>query len=528
MPASVWLTTDPEYGSVHWLRREVATKLGYAADGRLLNRPERAYVDSIIESGIMQFAAASSPTVQPEEPAGEGRLPDGLHVEAAKDATRRAPYRWSFLNYVHSFQTAIGQNTYDLPDDFGSFIAEPTTNRQGGRIAIVGESHLRQLIASSPENGPPAYCTTRKVSVGGASVARKQIVLYPTPMASETIQLEYGVVPQTLNDDHPYPPGGREHAETVLASCCYVMAMRTGEGVEQAAAHLRDRLAASIVLDRAASKPTADGVWVDDNGRFNHAYLLRMIGRHIGIGPNPAAWSHQQTQLTAEILRRTLRRVYNPPPLPKENYPHDWSFLRPLASLMTVGGQFTYDLPADFAQLYGPMTHATLGSTLYPAIMFVGEVQIRQLLQRQEATARPDRAAIRTKSIDRANGTRYELLLWPVPDAIYQLDYRYRINPDSINLIPTSETEIEIHGGDRYSEMFLEAAMLSADGMMGVKRSPHEERFIRSVISAVGSDRMTNAPDSLGYNGDPSQVRRFSADHHDFDENIVTYNGVAY
>lgn len=525
---TVWLTTDPEYGSVHWLRREIATKLGYAADGRLLNRPERAYVDSIIESGVMQFAAASSPTVQPEEPAGEGRLPDGLHVEATKDAVRRAPYRWSFLNYVYSFQTVANQNTYDLPDDFGSFIAEPTTSREGGRIAIVGESHLRQLIGSAPASGPPAYCTTRKVSVGGESVAKKQLILYPTPMASETIQLEYGTIPQTLNDQNPYPPGGREHAETILASCCYVLAMRTGEGVEQAAAHLRDRLAASIVLDRAASKPTADGVWVEDDGKFNHSYLLRMIGRHLGYGPNQKAWSHQQTQLTAEVLRRTLRRVYNPPILPKENYPHDWTFLRPVASISTTAGHYLYDLPDDFAMLYGPMTHATEGSTLYPAIIFVGEIQIRQLLQRQEATARPDRAAVRVKSMDRANGTRYELLLWPVPDQIYQLDYRYRINPNSINLIPTSETDLDIHGGDRYSEMFLEAAMLSADEMMGVKRSPHEERFMRAVMSAVGADRMTNAPDSLGYNGDPSQARRFGEDWHNWDENIVTLNGIAY
>ena len=76
--------------------------------------------------------------------------------------------------------------------------------------------------------------------------------------------------------------------------------------------------------------------------------------------------------------------------------------------------------------------------------------------------------------------------------------------------------------------MFLEAAMLCADEIMGVKRSAHEERFMRAVVSAVGADRMTNTPDSLGYNGDPSQSKRLGEDWHSFDENVVTYNGVAY
>lgn len=532
MSKLIWNTIDAEYGTFNWLRRELCVKIGYNADHRLLNRPERSYVDSIIESGVMQFYNAAYPTVpiMQEKEAGEGRVDQPLQLEGEKEAKRKPPHNWSFLHQIFSLTTSVNVSEYDLPDDFGSWIGEPTTSNKGGKIAIARESHIRQLISSAPAQGDPKYCATRKKSVGGSSRPVTEIIFYPSPNASKTIKIEYKAIPETLGELNQYPAGGTEHAETILAYCFYVLAQRTGEGVDQAIYHMRDRLTASIVIDRASSKPTTDGVWVDDDGRFNAAYLSRMVGRHIGAGPNPSAWSHGQEQMIAEVLRRAKRKVYNPPLVMGERYPHDWSFLRPLGSIQTTEGDYAYDLPADFAQLYGPLTHSTQGSTLYPAINFVGEHIIRQLLQRQETSARPDRAAVRVKPKGDTTSTTYELLLWPVPDDSYTIDFRYRVNPDTseADSLPALVTSMDLHGGDRYSEMFLEAAFLAADELMGVKRSVHDERFLRAVMNAVGSDRLTSAPDSMGYNGDPSSRRQWTGDWHEYDENVVTYNGSMY
>lgn len=528
----VWNTIDAEYGTFDWLRRELCVKIGYNADHRLLNKSERSYVDSIIESGVMQFCSAAYPSVPivPDSQEGEGRVDQPLSVDSKKEGQRKPPHNWTFLHKIVDITTSVNKSDYELPDDFGAWIGEPTTSRAGGKIAIARENHIRQLQSSAAENGKPKYCATRKSSIGGSSRQTTEIIFYPTPDAIETIQVEYKAIPETLSDKSQYPVGGREHAETVLASCFYVLAQRTGQGIEQAVIHLRDRLVASIVIDRASAKPTTDGVWVDDDGRFNAAYLSRMVGRHIGAGPNPAAWSHGQEQMIAEALRRAKRKVYNPPVLPGERYPHDWSFLRPIGSITTEAGVSTYDLPNDFAQLYGQLTHATPGSTLYPAINFVGEHIIRQLLQRQETSARPDRAAIRIKTKAGGASSAYELLLWPVPDQVYTIDFRYRVNPDTseADSLPALVESMDLHGGDRYSEMFLEAAFLAADEIMGVKRSAHDERFMRAVINAVGSDRLTGAPDSMGYNGDPSSRRQWTGDWHEYDENVVTYNGSMY
>jgi hypothetical protein len=48
------------------------------------------------------------------------------------------------------------------------------------------------------------------------------------------------------------------------------------------------------------------------------------------------------------------------------------------------------------------------------------------------------------------------------------------------------------------------------------------------VVNAVGSDRLTSSADSMGYNGDPSNGRSFNGDWHEYDENIVSYNGNIY
>lgn len=531
----VYSTIDVEYGSWNWLRREIALRSGYSPDHNLLGRVERVHVDSIIESGVMQFVQGAWPTIglPPDTPAGEGRMPDAQHVEAEKDVKRHPPHRWSFMQKSHSFATVSGTSSYDLPDDFGATIQEPTTSRAGGRIAIARLAHIKQLISVDNEAAEPRYCALERTSIGGSTKQTTKLVLYPVPNAVETVTVEYSANPEILSKLSQYPPGGVEHAETVLACCYLVMAQRGGEGLEEATRLVQDRMVASIVLDRASSKPTTDGVWVEDDGRFNVAYLSRMIGRHIGAGPNPKTWTHQQEQLIAETIRRARRRVYNPPVLPGEPYAHDWTFLRPIGDLVTVSGVWEYDLPSDFAQLYGPITYSTTGSVLYSPIEFVGEMTLRRLLQRQEASTRPSVGAIRVKQHSDALGTRYELLLWPVPDDEYELQYRYRVNPDTSgpNSLPALVDNLDLHGGDRYSEMYLEAAMMEADFLQGQKRSEHEERFMRAVQSAVSQDRLTNATDSLGYNGDSrANAGEYDGDwtHHDLDENVVTYNGITY
>lgn len=539
-------TIAPKYATLDWCRREVAIRIGHKADHKLLGRSELSYIDSIIESGVHQFMSAAFPKapVEPQAPAGEGRDPDALHVESEKEMSRKAPHRWSFAERIHEFTTASGTSTYQMPADFGAIIDEPTTTQAGGRIAVARESHIRQMISVDNESAEPRYCALRRSSIGGASEQKTDLILYPVPDSALTIQVSYRANPPDLTDSKQYLPGGVEHAETLLAFCFYVLAQRRGEGLNEAIVHVQDRLVASIVIDRSASKLTTDGIWIEDDGRCNVAWLSRMIGRHIGAGPNPKVWTHQQEQMIAEIIRRARRRVYNPPVLPGELKSHDWYWARPTGRLTTESGVWAYDMPADYVQLYGPVHYegggdvtdsdgntVATGTVLYKALQVRGEAQLMQLLQRQDASTRPTICAVRPKKFNKAQGTRYEMLVWPVPDARYTLNFRYRINPDTstANSLPAMVEELDLHGGDRYSELYLEAAMLDADYMMGKKRSEHEERFMRAVQTAVAQDRASHASQNLGPNRDPRSNRGdWHGSYHDLDENLVSYEGTVY
>ena len=89
---------------------------------------------------------------------------------------------------------------------------------------------------------------------------------------------------------------------------------------------------------------------------------------------------------------------------------------------------------ADYAYIEGPLTLQPSDYMLYPPIQIQGEFQVRNLLQESQATGRPTTAAVRVKApLDDNDPTRYELVVWPLPDGVYTLDYRYRINPDVLS-----------------------------------------------------------------------------------------------
>jgi hypothetical protein len=184
---------------------------------------------------------------------------------------------------------------------------------------------------------------------------------------------------------------------------------------------------------------------------------------------------------------------------------------------------YDYDLPEDFAMMLGPMTFAPGAAVLYPSVRLVGEHQIRQRLQRTEAGARPSLAAVRILAPEGSVGTRYKLLVWPVPDQAYDLEYRYQINPDALG----DDTALPL-GGQPHMQTVIEACLAAVEESQG-KPGAHSAMFLLHLASSVSHDRRASSAESLGYNVDPSDhpTDRF-ASWHDCDENVVTYNGVAH
>lgn len=416
-----WPVVAAARGSLPWFRREVALRMGYDPDPNVLTHQQRGMVDSVIESGLNRFYYP---------PPGEFNLANA--TEAQKERLRRAPHAWTFMQRTVTINTVINQTEYDLPIDFAAFIGQPTTNRQSS-LAIVNESHLRQLIDSTLDTGPPQYAAVHYSAGDGSSRSRAKLVVYPRPTAVEPLKIKHAIAPPMLTDALPWPVAGVEHTETILTCCLAVADERMGKDPSLALQMMMQQLATSIMVDLQTGLATDDGIWPEDadDANFGLAYIFKQIAIKLGMGPNVNILSEAQKQKIKEVYRSALRRIVNPPVLPGERYPHQWSWLKPIAELTTVAGQSAYALPADFTSFEGPLTFKN-ANYLYREIKVTSELTVRKHIEASTGTGRPEYAAVRFKETDTSGNQRYELLLWPVPDAAHVLQYRYRINQTAL------------------------------------------------------------------------------------------------
>jgi hypothetical protein len=387
-------------------------------------------------------------------------------------------------------------------------------------IGMVSEAHLRQLATSNPQTGTPQYAATRPVASDGSGRQQWEVVFYPTPNEERTLEYRYSLIPETLSTAKPYPLGGRQYAELLLQSCLAVLEQREKKAEGVATARYIERLAAAIQLDVQVVQ--SGELWPVGSDpvdlSIDRDYLERLVGRHMGFGPSPDLWTHKARGEVNEAVRSGLRRFYTPPVLPGERWAHMWSFLRPLASVNVVAGVSEYDLPDDFAMLDGPLTYGIDAYTLCGFdVPLMSEYHVRRILS-LEYEGRPEAAAIRVKQSSDGQ-TRWQLVVAPVPNAAYELQYRYQTNPGLL----ASGSSVP-PGGQPHAQTIIESCLWAADVLMGAKSSLHALAYMDCLRSSVSHDRVMNAPDTLGRNIDRSDG--VFGDNYRGDLHIVTYNGV--
>lgn len=401
------------------------------------------------------------------------------------------------------------------------------TDIAGGpaKIAVVDEASLRQLQQTSPMSGLPRYAAVRPLRSEGDGSQRWEVVFYPTPNDTRTLYYRYPVAPPPISETRKWPYGGKQHAETILQSCLAVAEERETKQQGPGTARYMERLAASVQFDKMAAQSEDGGMWplegLPSDLTIDLNYLKRLVGRHMGVTAHPATWTTKQAEEVSEAIRGGLRRFYTPPILPGERYAHEWSFLRPKATLQVMDGVYEYDLPEDYAFIDGPLTYDPGSSVMYPPVRVVSEHQVRSQHQQYQYSARPEIAGIRVKPDVDGCGTRWQIVMWPTPDGAYSLHYRYRTNPGLL-----SSGIAKPVGGMPHAQTIIESCLLSADEMLGVK-SDRYLKYLELARASVSHDRTANSPDSLGCSHDRSD----GADGDDWRENqasVVTINGVAY
>jgi len=180
-----------------------------------------------------------------------------------------------------------------------------------------------------------------------------------------------------------------------------------------------------------------------------------------------------------------------------------------------------YRMPNDFGGIDGVIT-ASADDNVFEQIMVVSEQQIRHLrMQSTSRTGQPVYAAIRPVSAgDQTAAQKWDMLLWPEPDASYTLTFRYFVLPNKLL------TGAEEYGwGDaKFSETLLEGCLAVAEERYRPDEGTHRQRYAELLADSVQLDSQTVVPEFLGYNanveeGEPRYWRR---------TDTITYNNVSY
>lgn len=255
---------------------------------------------------------------------------------------------------------------------------------------------------------------------------------------------------------------------------------------------------------------------------LNIAYLELQsdVGVFFGYGPGTnfggTAWTTQKQQQIDKAVKSGLRRFYYPEPLAGEKESYNWSFLKPVATIIVpAAGTVQMDpathvsqtpLPDDFGGFEGKITVVQTGpGTSAPwCLDLTNEGRLREMYSFSPfRTGRPELAAqIMLKGTSGNASNRCALLIYPLPDQEYTLQVQYYINPDYLSgAFPYA------YGGPQHAETIREACLAAAetyldDTMGGV----HDSLYMRRLAASVALDRR-NKPQTLGYNRDRSDYR---------------------
>lgn len=252
---------------------------------------------------------------------------------------------------------------------------------------------------------------------------------------------------------------------------------------------------------------------------LTYSEIRTETGKVWGIGADHTLWSAADAAHIETLLRSGQRQAYSPPPLPGEQAPHVWGFLAPINQIVTIGDVGDYELPSGVTHVRDYITFAA--GTPYAPIRICGEAEIRD--QRGfTGSGIPRLAAVQAKNPQGTTTQRYMLRLFPIPQGQFILEYACTITPPAL-----SDNNPFPLGDYSFGECLLESCLSKAEERDTDAQGVHKQLFMEKLATAVGNDRIANAPALLGRNRDRSTGFARYAPHglRGWSDHVVTVNG---
>lgn len=235
----------------------------------------------------------------------------------------------------------------------------------------------------------------------------------------------------------------------------------------------------------------------------------------LDLGRTSTDWTAADLARVEAIINSGLRRFYVPRAAGPGAVIHHWSFLQPYTTLSTTSTDYDYDLPDDFGGMVVDQFTFAAGTGYAPIKGLIPAEKLLLLKSQSNDSGKPCKAAIRAKSSTGAEGQRYEVIFYPIPDATYVLSYCYRVNPNKLDASYPYP-----RGGMPYAECMMESCKAAAEDYLGDTAGIHHQLFADLLQTAIEFDRSLG-PGDLGHYGPHDEDT-------EIDRNNVTFEGVAY
>ena len=228
------------------------------------------------------------------------------------------------------------------------------------------------------------------------------------------------------------------------------------------------------------------------------------VASFLGWGRDSTKWSAHKLQDITACVESCLRKFYfQAQPDPRDSS-HNWTFLKPVATIILPSQSTTAELPDDFGGFEGMVSVSLAGvSSGFWPLKLVSEEMIRvKYAGSGSTTGRPVAAAEQQiKGTSALKSNRSQLLVYPIPDAEYTLQVPYYILPNfltSANPYP--------YGGAAHAETMKAGARAAAELFLDNSQGAETANYMQCLAASVQYDRR-HQPKSLGINSDMSDYR---------------------
>jgi hypothetical protein len=197
-------------------------------------------------------------------------VPSSLRV-ATRDSGTQLTLEDTTIAVAAGTEYSLPRTVYALPDDWAGMIDKSLTYNAettgySYAVPLVGELQLREMRQQYNQDGQPNYATTRTRAGTGTTGQRSELLFYPNADAVYPMEYRYRKNASALSAANPYPLGGMDHSDTIIASCLAEAELRTRDRADVWRTKFQELLMTSVDRDERLASPKSLGV--DRTGDF--------------------------------------------------------------------------------------------------------------------------------------------------------------------------------------------------------------------------------------------------------------------